>query len=114
MRTNEERIRLIRKRTAELKQKQKRRKQRMWDGACVAACLLLVVGLGIWMPKQLASGGRQTQSSVGVASLVSGHGALGYILMGLLSFLLGVCVTVLLYRMRNRTKSQDEERDDEL
>lgn len=114
MRTNEERIRLIRKRTAELKREQRRRKQRVWDGVCVAACLLLIVGLGLWMPEQLASSGQQTHSPMGVASLVSGHGALGYILMGLLSFLLGVCVTVLLYRMRNGTKPEDEEREDEL
>ena len=41
MRTSEERARLIRKRTAELKRGQQRRKQRVWDCVCVAACLLL-------------------------------------------------------------------------
>ena len=51
MRTTEERTRLIRKRTAELKRGQQRRKQRVWDCVCVAACLLLVVGLGVWMPE---------------------------------------------------------------
>lgn len=47
MRTNEERTHLIRKRTAELKRGQQRRKQRVWDCVCVAACLLLVVVLGV-------------------------------------------------------------------
>ena len=55
MRTTEERTRLIRKRTAELKRGQQRRKQRVWDCVCVAACLLLVVGLGVWMPEWLSS-----------------------------------------------------------
>ena len=40
------------------------------------------------------------------------HGALGYIVMGLLCFLLGVCVTVLLYWMRSHTKQRED--DDEI
>lgn len=110
MRSNEERTRLIRKRTAELKRGQQRRKQRVWDGVCVAACLLLVVGLGLWMPERLSS--PVSHSPAGTASLVGSHGALGYIVMGLLCFLLGVCVTVLLYRMRSHNKQKED--DDEL
>lgn len=110
MRTSEERARLIRKRTAELKRAQQRRKQRVRDCVCVAACLLLVVGLGVWMPERLSS--PVSHSPAGTASLMGSHGALSYIVMGLLCFLLGVCVTVLLYRMRNRTKQKED--DDEL
>ena len=40
---------------------------------------------------------------------------LGYIVMGLLAFLLGVCVTVLLYRLRRRNERRSrEEKEDEL
>ena len=105
MRTTEERTRLIRKRTAELKRGQQRRKQRVWD--CV--CLLLVVGLGVWMPEWLSS--PVSHSPAGTASLMGSHGALGYIVMGLLCFLLGVCVTVLLYRMRRRTKPKEDDHE---
>ena len=86
MRTTEERTHLIRKRTAELKRGQQRRKQRVWDCVCVAACLLLVVGLGVWMPEWLSS--PVSHSPAGTASLIGSHGALGYIVMGLLCFLL--------------------------
>ena len=72
--------------------------------------LLLVVGLGVWMPEWLSS--PVSHSPAGTASLMGSHGALGYIVMGLLCFLLGVCVTVLLYRMRSHTKQRED--DDEL
>ena len=116
MRTNEERIRLIHKRTAELKQKKEQKKRRVVDAACMAACLLLVVGIGSFMPG-LSAGivGGEIHHVSGAASLVGSHAALGYILMGLLSFLLGVCVTVLLYRLHRRNeREQQENSNDEL
>ena len=116
MRTNEERAGLIHKRTAEIKKERQKRKQRALDVICIAACLILVVGIGSFMPDLVAdiSGGAVRHAS-GAASLVGSHGALGYILMGIMAFLLGVCVTVLLYRLhrRNETK-QRENSDDEL
>lgn len=38
MRTNEERARLIQKRTAEIKQERRKRKQRMLEAVYMAAC----------------------------------------------------------------------------
>ncbi len=53
--------------------------------------------------------------TAGTASLVASHAALGYILMGLLSFLLGVSVTILLYRLRRHNdRKKQEDREDEL
>ena len=104
MRTNEERTRLIHKRTAEIKRENQKKKQRRLDAACIAACLLLA---------GVSESGVSHAS--GAASLVGSHAALGYILMELLAFLLGVCVTVLLYRLRRRKeRRQREDRDDEL
>ncbi len=114
MRTNEERIRLIHKRTAELKRKKEQKKRRVLDVACMAACLLLVVGIGSFMPGLSADiVGGEVHHVSGAASLVGNHSALGYILMGLLSFLLGVCVTVLLYRLRRRNERKQRENLDD-
>lgn len=56
----------------------------------MAACLLLVVGIGILMPGFIHGAAAGTVShTAGTASLVASHAALSYILMGLLSFLLG-------------------------
>ena len=116
MRTNEERIRLIHKRTAELNRKKEQKKRRVVDAACMAACLILVVGIGSFMPG-LAAGipGGEVHHASGAASLVGSHAALGYILMGLMAFLLGVFVTVLLYRLHRRNeRKQQENSNDEL
>ena len=42
MRTNEERLRRIGRRTAQLRRARQRRRQRALDAVCVGACLLLV------------------------------------------------------------------------
>ena len=116
MRTNEERAGLIHKRTTEIKRERQRRKQRALDMICMAACLILVVGIGSFMPGLTASiPGGEVHHASGAASLVGSHAALGYILMGLMAFLLGVCVTMLLYRLHRRNeRKQWENWDDEL
>mgnify|MGYP001375725002 CR=1 FL=1 len=110
MRTNEERSRLIHKRTAEIKREKQNRIQRGLDAVCIAVCLLLVTGIGAWMPELM------TEPAAG--NIVHSSGAarmIGYIVMGLLAFLLGVCVTVLLYRLRRRNERRSrEEKEDEL
>lgn len=117
MRTNEERIRLVHERTAQRRRERaQRRRRRALDAACMAVCLLLIAGAGTLMPGLMA---RATGSSVahasGAASLIGDHAALGYILMGLMAFLLGVCVTVCLYRLRRRDERRQREEDrDEL
>ncbi len=103
MRTNEKRVRLIHKRTAERKQTVERKKRNAPDAVCMAACLLPVMGMGAYMPTLMA----------GVAGLIGSHTALGHILMGLLAFLLGVCVTLLLYRLRRRSERKWREGDDD-
>ena len=80
--------------------------------SAVAACLVLIVGVSFTMPGMVAGvrpgdfAGYET-----AASMYGGGAALGYIVIGLLSFLLGVCVTVLCFRLRqiNREDSQDRE-----
>ena len=59
--------------------------------------MAILIALGAAMPSISAQSVRQ---ETGAASLLGAHESLGYILMGTLAFLLGVCVTVLLYRIR--------------
>ena len=110
MRTSKERARLIHRRTAEIKQERRIKRQRGLDAVCMAVCLLLGIGFGALMPGLM----RYTVDSgivhpSGTASLLGSHAALGYIIMGLLAFLLGVCVTVLLYRLHRRYERQKQE-----
>ena len=103
MRTNEERAVLIHQRTAEIKRERQKKKQRAWDMTCIAACLILIVGIGSFLPDWVVGiPGGEVHHASGAASLVGSHAALGYILMGLMAFLLGVFVTVLLHRLHRR------------
>ena len=106
MRTSEERARLIHRRTAEIKQERRIKRQRRLDAACMAVCLLLVIGIGTMMQGLMrnAADGSIVHSS-GTASLIGSHAALGYIV----AFFLGVCVTVLLYRLHRRCEGQKQE-----
>ena len=116
MRANEERARLVHKRTAAIKRERQKKKQRALDIICIAACLILVVGIGSFFPDWVVGiPGGEVHHASGAASLVGSHAALGYILMGLMAFLLGVCVTVFLYRLHRRNERERQENlNDEL
>lgn len=116
MLTNEDRTQRICARAAELKQIRIKRKRRAMNAACVGLCLMLVVAIGIAMPG-LVEGHRTGEVSLttGAASLLTTNSAVGYILMGLLCFLMGICVTLLLDRIKKgREVEAREEPKDEL
>ena len=45
--------------------------------------------------------------------MYGGSAALGYIVIGLLAFLLGVCVTVLCFRLRQMSREDGQDRKSE-
>ena len=47
------------------------------------------------------------------ASIFHGGAAFGYIVIGLLAFLLGVCVTVLCFRLRQMSREDDQNNESE-
>lgn len=101
MRSHEERITEVKHRIAE-KERQKRLR-RGWIAAVssVAAALALIVGMSLAMPGMVS----QTESGMSsgfetTATMLGGSSAPGYIVIGLLAFVLGVCVTVLCFRIR--------------
>ena len=110
MRSHEERIAEVRRRIAE-KERQKRRKQRRIVAiTCIAACLAVIVGVSFAMPGIIgqiepgASSGFET-----AATILGGGTALGYMVIGLLAFILGVCGTVLCFRIRQLDKEEQTE-----
>lgn len=99
MKTDAERMALIRQRTAQLQRQARARQMLLIDAGCMAACLALVVCLGLAMPGWAGTSVALHVSPTGTAGMLSERGADGYILVGVLSFLLGSCVTILLYRL---------------
>ena len=114
MRCHEERVAETKRRIAKMEREKQRRRNTITTASAVAACLALLIGASLAMPG-IASN-IQTGDYSGfetAASIFRGGAALGYIVIGLLAFLLGVCVTVLCFRLRqmNREDDQNKERE---
>ena len=115
MRSHEERVAETKRRIAKIEQEKRRRRNTVTMASAVAACLALLIGASLAMPGIAASIRTGDYSGFETAaSIFHGGAALGYIIIGLLAFLLGVCVTVLCFRLRqmNREDTQDGESED--
>ena len=115
MRSHEERVVETKRRIAATERKKRLRRNTVTMASAVAACLVLLIGASLAMPGIAES--IQTGDYSGfetAASIFHGGAALGYIVIGLLAFLLGVCVTVLCFRLRqmSREDGQDKESED--
>ena len=113
MRSHEERVAETKRRIAKI-EREKRRRNTVTMVSAVAACLALLVGASFAMP------GIATRIQTGdysgfetAASIFHSGAALGYIVIGLLAFLLGVCVTVLCFRLRQMNREDDQNKESE-
>ena len=110
MRSHEERFAETKRRIAARQRREQRRRSTITTLSAAAACLVLIVA----MPGVVAGirpgdyAGYET-----AASMYGGGAALGYIVIGLLSFLLGVCVTVLCFRLRQMNREDSSDRKGE-
>ena len=112
MRSHEERIAETKRRIAKIEREKRLQHNMIAMVSAVAACLALLIGASLAMPGIAAR--IQINDYAGfetTASMYGGGAALGYIVIGLLAFLLGVCVTVLCFRLRqmNREDNQNNE-----
>ena len=115
MRSHEERVAETKRRITKIEREKRLRRNTITMASAVAACLALLIGAALAMPGIAAN--IQTGDYVGfetAASMYGGSAALGYIVIGLLAFLLGACVTVLCFRLRqmNREDGQNEESEE--
>ena len=115
MRSYEERVVETKRRIAKIEREKRLRRDKITMVSAAAACLVLLIGASLAMPGIAAR--AQAGDYAGfetAASMYGGGAALGYIVIGLLAFLLGVCVTVLCFRIRqlSRENAQDKESED--
>ena len=102
MLSHEERIAEVKRRIAE-KEHQKRLRQAR------------IVGVSLFMPGIVEQIELGTSSGFETAAtMFGGSAALGYIVIGLLAFVLGVCVTILCFRIRllNKEEQMEEQKGD--
>lgn len=102
MRSNEERVAAVKRRVEQLEARRRRVRSRVAAVSSVAACLALIVCLSFAMPGIM---GRLAEWSYGAygaaASIFTGSSTLGYIIIGLLAFVLGIFVTILCFKLRS-------------
>ena len=107
---NEERIAEVKRRIGEKERQQRLRHRRIVSAFCIAACLAVIVGVSFAMPGIVGQITPGTSSGFETAATILGGGtALGYMVIGLLAFILGVCVTILCFRIRQMDKEEQTE-----
>ena len=114
MRSHEERVAETKRRIAKMEREKRRRRNTITMASAVAACLALLIGASLAMPGIAASIRTGDYSGFETAaSMYGGGAAVGYIVIGLLAFLLGVCVTVLCFRLRQMSREDGQDKESE-
>ena len=113
MRSHEERVTETKRRIAKIERENRLRRNTIAMASAVAACLALLIGASLAMPGIAASIRTGNYSGFETTASRSGGAALGYIVIGLLAFLLGVCVTVLCFRLRQMNREDDQNKESE-
>jgi len=114
MRSHEERVAETKRRIAKIEREKRLRRDKF---TMISACPRRAtqhIGASLAMPGIAAN--IQTGNYSGfetAASIFHGGAALGYIVIGLLAFLLGVCVTVLCFRLRQMSREDDQDKESE-
>ena len=112
MRSNEERVVEVKRRIEQKKRKDKLQRSRMVMALAVAASLLLIVGLSVYMPGFTGQLSADSHSHYEMtASIFHNSNALSYIIVGLAAFILGVGVTILGVRIHHLDKTQQSAMD---
>ena len=115
MLTNEEKIKKIHARTAELKAEKNRRRIKIYSAVSAAACVALVIGLAVMMPSFNDTFITNSAMEGFSGSILSENGVLGYIIIGILAFILGSAVTVFCFKLKKwqDSGSSDIREDDD-
>ena len=106
MRTNEERVAALHERVRQLEYRRQLNITRIVSAAAVAAGLALIVLLGFIIPGAVENVPAFYEEQGMTASILSSNSALGFIVIGILAFILGVLVTILCYRLKRQLGDQ--------
>ena len=112
MRTSEERVRELHRRMETMEREKSRRRVRLMCAAACTACLAITVAMALVIASLPMQSPVEITGSA-AASIFADHASLGYVVVALLAFCLGVLVTVFCFRMKKHWKeNQDDDRTD--
>ena len=110
MRTFEERLEELHRRTAALRQAKRRSRNRLLGGAAVCLCLVLSVLFAAAMAHAPASAAGSMPAGA-AASIFADRAVLGFVVVAVVAFCLGAMVTILCFRL-NKQRGDGETKHD--
>ena len=111
MRTDEDRIQAMHRRAAEIKREKRQFRVRLISAAGISICIAAIILLAVCMPV-LSGYYVADTSAIGMhASIFSGSSFLGFIIIGIVSFLLGIAVTILCFRLKKWQELEHEDNE---
>ena len=99
MKTQEERMSMLHKRAGEIERQKNREMAACWGG--ISACLSVLLVSCVVMAENAMHDAAGTQMS---GSSLLGESAGGYVLAAVIAFFVGVIITALIFRYRNRVR----------
>lgn len=93
MRTTEIQLREILERSERVRVRRGLHKRMTVEGISALVCLVLIVGASLAVPRPACATLQNTEGSYG--SLILGISWVSYVIIGLLTFALGICATLL-------------------
>ena len=110
MHSTTERMKLLEKRTNEIKNRRSAKKHTLAVISCYSFCIAFIVIISLLVSNLNFAGYEQTRL-IGAAIIFTNKPFLGYIVVGILAFLLGISVTLMCDMLHKRKKTGDREHD---
>ncbi len=112
MYSTEERLAALHRRAAELQKEKKRRRIRLVQTLSVTLCFALTIATAFIIPGFSDQITADTEPMSMSASIFTDNGALGYIVIGTIAFLLGIAVTIFCFRLKDRQAEDGKKQGD--
>jgi hypothetical protein len=100
MKSDKEIAREALKRAAVIREARARKKRRVYAVCCTAACLAVIVGLSFALP--MINTDAAIPDGIYSATLFAGSAAGGFVIIGIIGFVLGVAVTLFFVRKQKK------------
>ena len=105
MRSTDERMAAVKVRSRTMQIRRHHRRSIVVTGISTAACLVIIVGLSAYIPSVLGDTPAVWSETTGVyGSIIASGGMLGFVVIGILAFCLGIALTLLCVKLRDRRK----------
>ena len=100
MRTDDERIRAIHRRAARFDQREHLKKTRILQGISFGVCFAALIACAFIMPHLAAGLENEPLINNMTASIFSDSNTLGFIVIAVIAFFLGVAATIFCYKLK--------------